>query len=64
MTQSTLTDIFSSFDQNKAIKHGLPPRAYISNEFYELESDHLFSKSWKILFSVESLLKKEMIQFA
>ena len=46
MTQSTGTDIFSSFDQNKAIKHGLPSRAYISNEFYELESDHLFAKSW------------------
>ena len=46
MTQSTGTDIFSSFDQNKAIKHGLPSRAYISNEFYELESDYLFAKSW------------------
>jgi len=37
---------FREFDQNDAIKHGLPGAAYISDEFRRLENCHLFSKSW------------------
>ena len=46
MAPTTITDIFSSFDRDEITKNGLPPEAYLNNEFYEMESKHLFSNSW------------------
>ena len=40
------TQLFSAFDENENVKHGLPSAAYTSKNFYELESKLVFAKSW------------------
>ena len=46
MTDLKGTQLFSAFDENENVKHGLPSAAYTSNDFYELESKLIFAKSW------------------
>ena len=43
------TQLFSVFDKNENVKHGLPSAAYTSNDFYELESKFIFAKYWTFL---------------
>ena len=46
MTDLKVTQLFSAFDENENVKHGLPSAAYTSNNFFELESKLIFAKSW------------------
>jgi len=46
MTDLKRTQLFSAFDENEKIKHGLPSTAYTSNDFFELEARQLFAKNW------------------
>ena len=56
MTQSTITNLFSSFDKNKNTKNGLPPEAYLNNEFFEMESKNVSINAKKGNFDVPQLL--------
>lgn len=38
--------LFSSFDQNGVVRHGLPSGAYTSPDFFTLEASQVFAKSW------------------
>ena len=46
MTDLKKTQLFSAFDENENVKHGLPFTAYTSNDFFELEARQLFAKNW------------------
>jgi len=46
MTDLKRTQLFSAFDENENVKHGLPCTAYTSNDFFELEARQLFAKNW------------------
>ena len=46
MTDLKGTKLFSAFDENGDVKHGLPSTAYTNDDFYELEAGQLFAKSW------------------
>ena len=49
VTQSSTKDIFSSFEKDEKIKNGLPPLAYLSDEFFEIEGKYLFANSWSFV---------------
>lgn len=49
MTKSSTKDIFSSFEKDEKIKNGLPPLAYLSDEFFEIEGKYLFANSWSFV---------------
>ena len=38
--------LFSDFDAVESVPHGLPALAYTSDEFLQLENQHLFAKHW------------------
>ena len=44
MSDLKKTQLFSGFDENEKVKHGLPSTAYTSNDFFELEARQLFAK--------------------
>ena len=46
MTQLTETSLFSAFDENDNVQHGLPSAAYTDNYFFEQEAKHLFANAW------------------
>ena len=49
MTQLTGTRLFSAFDENGKIRHGLPSVAYTDSDFYELETRQLFARAWAFI---------------
>lgn len=56
MTQLTETELFSAFDENANVKHGLPSAAYTDNYFFELEAKHLFANAWTFVGFAHELL--------
>ena len=46
MNQLAGTQLFSAFNDNGYVKHGLPSVAYTENDFYELEAGQIFAKNW------------------
>ena len=49
MTDLKKTQLFSAFDENENVKHGLPSAAYTSKDLYELESKLIFANSWSFV---------------
>ena len=46
MPQGLNASLLEKFDRTDGIKHGLPGAAYVSDEFMDMENQHLLSKSW------------------
>jgi len=46
MQQVLNSSLLNQFDQETVPRHGLPGAAYVSEEFYQLEKNHLFSRAW------------------
>jgi len=62
MTVLIDTAFFNAFDQVGPVHHGLPAAAYTRSEFFELESNLLFTASWSFVGFAHQLAKVGDVQ--